>query len=153
MIRRAVARTSLPQTPASRSREEFLGSEWLCRPWPEAIEGELCLLTRFDIDKDIVVFLLRRLAFPVKIGRIVGRHLDARATGKDGVLFSATTAQHQVLNPIYIVDFGGVDVPVQHDHLHVLGIRRNQLVWIVGSRDWAQARARKNGIMKDDKGL
>ena len=101
-----------PANARSLSHEEFFSSEWLCRPWPEAIEGELRLLARFDLDEDVVVFFLWRLALPVEIGRIVGGHLDARATGKDGVLFSATAAQHEVFYPIYIVDFGRVDVTI-----------------------------------------
>src|SRR5260370_15493150 len=100
------------------------------------MEGELCLLSRLDIVKPVIVFLFRSLALPIEVRWIVSGYLDARATGKDRVLFRTATAQHQILYAIYLVDFGGVDVPVQHDHLHVLGIRRDHLVRIVGGRDW-----------------
>src|SRR5580704_13040307 len=137
MIRIAVARTSLPLTPASCSLEEFLSPEWLCRPRPEPIEGEFRLLAGFNAHQHVVVLLSRRLALPVKILRIVKGYLDAGSPRQDWVLFCAPTAQHQVLYPIYVVDFGGMDVPVQYNDLHVLGIRRNHLVWVIGSRDRA----------------
>src|SRR6266478_2411936 len=153
MIRRAVASASLPQTPASGSLEEFLSPEWLCRPRPEPIEGEFRLLAGLDINKHVIVLLFRSLSLPIEVRWIVSGYLDARATGKDRVLFRTATAQHQILYAIYLVDFGGVDMPVQYDHLHVLGIRRDHLVRIVGGRDWAQARPGKHGIVENDKGL
>src|ERR1700741_1344790 len=100
MIRRAVAKTSLPQTPASGSLEEFLCPEWLRRPRPEAIEGEFRLLAGFNVHQHVVVLLLRRLALPVKVRRIISGHLDAGSPRQDWVLFCAPTAQHQILDPI-----------------------------------------------------
>src|SRR5216684_2104419 len=112
MIRRAVARTALPPSAVAYSFEKLLGSEWLRRPRPETIEGKPGLLAGFDIDEGVVVLLLRRLAFPIEVRRIVGGHLDARATRQNWVLFCAAAAQHQILHPIYFIDFGGVDVAV-----------------------------------------
>src|SRR3954452_24198435 len=114
------------------SLEKLLGSERLRRPRPEAIESELRFLSRFDIDKDVIVLLLERLALPVEVRRIVGGHLDAGSTGKNRVLLGAATAQHQILYSVYFIDFGGVDMPVQYDHLHVVGIGRDHLVRIIG---------------------
>src|SRR5438477_9796003 len=112
MIRSAVASASLPQTPLPFSLEEFLSPEWLCRPRPEPIESEFRLLARFNVHQDVIIFLLRRRALPVKIGRIVGGHLDARATRQDWILFGTPAAQHEILHPIYFVDFGGVYVTI-----------------------------------------
>src|SRR5260370_20854169 len=112
MIRRAVARTALPQSAAVCSLEKLLRSEGLCRPRPEAIEGEFRLLVGLDIDKHVIVLLFRSLSLPVEVRRIARGHLDARATREDWVLFGATTPQHQILHPVYFVDFGGVDVTI-----------------------------------------
>src|SRR5580704_6774573 len=112
MIRSTVDKTALPLSARACSREELLGSEWICRPRPEAVEGELRLLVRVYIDEDVVVFLLWRLAFPIEVWRIVSGHLDAGSSRQDWILFRAPTAKHQILDAIYIVDFGGVDVPI-----------------------------------------
>src|SRR5882724_2783776 len=146
MIRRAVARTALPPSAVAYSFEKLHGSKWLRRPRPEAIEREPCRLLRFDIDQGVIVLFLGRLALPVKIRRIIGRHLDAGAPRKDWVLLGATTAQHQILYPVYFEDFSGVDVPVEYGHLHVLGIGRDHLVRIVGGRDGTQARPGKHRV-------
>src|SRR5258706_393463 len=106
------ARGLRPQTPLPFSLEELLSPEWLCRPRPEPIESEFRLLARFDVHEDVIIFLLGRRALPVKIGRIVGGHLDARATRQDRVLFGTPAAQHEILHTVYFEDFGGVDVTI-----------------------------------------
>src|SRR5215475_14653181 len=77
--------------------EQLYGRERFSRPRPEAIEGELGLLARFDIHQHIVVFLVRRLPLPVEVRRIVGRELDARAPRENRVLLGPATAEQQVL--------------------------------------------------------
>src|SRR5262249_42610916 len=72
--------------------EQRLGPERLGRSGSVARQGEFRLLPRFDIHQDVVELLFRRLAFPVELGRIIGRDLDAGAAGKDRVLFRAPTA-------------------------------------------------------------
>ena len=59
--------------------------------------------------------------------------------GKDRVLFRAATAQHQVFHAVDVVHLGRVDVPVEHDHLHVLGVGRDHLVRIVRGGDGARS--------------
>src|SRR5215472_17810931 len=114
--------------------EQRLGSERLGRSRSIARQGEFRLLTRFDIDQDVVVLLSRRLAFPVEVRRIAGRDLDTGAAGKDRVLFRARTAQHQVFQTINVIQFGRVDVAVEHDDLEVLGVSRDHFMGIIGLR-------------------
>ena len=73
--------------------EQRLGPERLGRSRSVARQGEFRLLTRFDIQPDVVVLLSRRLAFPVEVRGITGWDLDAGAAGKDRVVFRARTAQ------------------------------------------------------------
>ena len=47
-------------------------------------------------------------------------NFNARPTREYGILFRAATAQHRILHPIDIVQLCRVDVPVEHDYLHVL---------------------------------
>ena len=52
--------------------------------------------------------------------------------GRMGSCSCTAAAQHQVFHPVDVVHLGRVDMPIEHDHLHVLGVRRNHLVWIIG---------------------
>src|SRR5262245_38030269 len=83
--------------------EHFHGCEWFSRPRPEAVQRELRLLSRLDVDKEVVVLLLRRLALPIKIRWIARRDFDARAARKNRVLLSAAAAQQQVLHAVHLV--------------------------------------------------
>src|SRR6478672_9827606 len=74
-------------------REHFHGCEWFSRPRPETIQCELCLLSGLDINKEVVVLLLRRLALPIEVSRIARRHLDGRAARENWVLFCAAAAK------------------------------------------------------------
>src|SRR5580765_3127365 len=135
------------------SLEQFHGREWLGRSGPKPVEGKLRLLSRLDVDQDVVVILLPSLPLPVQLGRIVRRHLHPRATGQDRVLLGPATAQHQVLDAVDLVDLGGVDVRVEHHHLHVLGVGGDQLVRIVGGGNGAKAGAGEDRVVKDDERL
>src|SRR5213080_4803039 len=50
--------------------EHFHGCERFSRPRPETVQCELCLLSGLDINKEVVVLLLRRLALPIEVSRI-----------------------------------------------------------------------------------
>src|SRR6266702_7176485 len=64
--------------------EHFHGCERFSRPRPETVQCELCLLSGLDINKEVVVPLLRRLALPIEVSRIARRHLDSRAARRIG---------------------------------------------------------------------
>src|SRR5262244_2151590 len=83
--------------------EHFHGCERFSRPRPETVQSELCLLSGLDINKEVVVLLLRRLALPIEVSRIARRHLDGRAARENGVLFCAAAAQQQVLHAVHLV--------------------------------------------------
>src|SRR5262245_23874384 len=107
------------------SRERF------SRPRPETVQCELRLLSGLDIDQEVVVLLLRRLALPIEVSRIARRHLDGRAARQNWVLFCTAAAQQQVLHTVHLVELGRVNVPVEHDDLEVLRVRRDDLVGIL----------------------
>ena len=73
--------------------------------------------------------------------------------GSIGILFRAATAQHQVFHAVDVVHLGRVDVPIEHDHLHVLGVGRDHLVRIVGGGDGPQARPGEDRVVEDDEGF
>src|SRR5208337_4562180 len=100
MMSSAVTMSADPRCHSTDLSEQPHGRERLCRPRPEAIERELGLLSRLDVDQDIVVLLLGRLALPIEIRRIVRGHLDARTAREDGILFGAAAAQHQVFDAV-----------------------------------------------------
>src|SRR6476469_9890056 len=154
MIRSAVPMSADPARSRSVDLLEQLHSgEWLGRPRSEAIKRELCLLSRIDVYKDIIVLLFWRLTLPIKIRRIVRRQLDARSAREDGILFRAAAAQHQVFHPVDVVHLGRVDMAIEHNHLHVLGVRRDHLVWIIGFGDRSQPRPSKYRVVEDDESL
>src|SRR5262245_10555593 len=127
--------------PSFRRAEQLYGCERFSRPWPKAIQRELRLLPRLDVDEDVVVFLRRRLTLPIEIRWIVRGHLDARPARKDWILFSASAAQEQVLHAIDLVEFGRVDVPVEHNDLQVLRVRGKNLMRVLSFRDGPHAGA------------
>src|SRR5262249_48681280 len=124
-----------------RRAEQLYGCERFSRPWPKAVQRELRLLPRLDVDEDVVVFLLRRLALPIEVRWIVRRHLDARPARKDRILFSTSAAQQQVPHAIDLVEFGRVYVPVEHDDLQVLRVRGENLMRVLSFRDGPHAGA------------
>jgi hypothetical protein len=67
------------------------------------MERELRLLSRLDIDQDVVVLLLPILALPVQLRRIVRGNLDVRAARENGVLLSPAAAQQQILHAADVV--------------------------------------------------
>src|SRR5262249_23255114 len=83
--------------------EHFHGCERLGRPWPETVQRELCLLSGLHINQEVAVLLLRRLALPIKVSRIVRSHLDGRAARKNWVLLRAAAAQQQILHAVHLV--------------------------------------------------
>ena len=97
--------------PPTHSLEQFYASKRLSGPGPEAIERELRLLAGFHVHKDVVVFLLRRLALPVQIRRVVCRQLDAGPSRKNRVLFRTATTQHQVFDAVDVVYLGRMNMP------------------------------------------
>src|SRR5215813_9246928 len=54
-----VAKCQEPTSPpcSSRLREHFHGGERFSRPRPETVQCELCLLSKLDINKQVVVLL------------------------------------------------------------------------------------------------
>src|SRR5262249_49514617 len=103
---------SRPEVMVVRSRvyrraadllEHFHGCERFSRPRPETVQREFCLLSGLDINKQVVVLLLRRLALPIEVSRIARSHLDGYAARKNWVLFCAAAAQQQVLHPVHLV--------------------------------------------------
>src|SRR5262249_60320472 len=114
-----------------RRAEHLYGCERFSRPWPKAVQRELRLLPRLDVDEDVVVFLLRRLALPIEVRWIVRRHLDARRARKDRILFGTSAAQQQVLHTIDLVKFGRVYVAVEHDNLQLFRVRDENLVKVL----------------------
>src|SRR5215510_2093355 len=167
MIRSAVARTTSPsiacraQTGRTRLRslpeplrlgksEQLHGCERLGRPWPEAVEGEPCLLAGLNIHQDVVVVLLGRLALPIEVRWIVRRLLNARATREDWVLLRPAAAQQQVFHAVDVVHLRGVDVAVEYDHLHVLRVGRDHVVRIIRARDGAEAGAGERRVVESD---
>src|SRR5262245_40396714 len=105
---RALAMSQKCQEPTSPPcsadlLEHFHGCERFSRPRPETVQCELCLLSGLDINKQVVVLLLRRPALPIEVSRIIRRHLDSRATWENRVLFCATAAQQQVLHAVHLV--------------------------------------------------
>src|SRR4029079_13514666 len=142
-----------PAAGTGRLREQRLGAKRFSRPWPEAVQCELCFLVRLDVNEDVVVLFLGRLPLPIKIRRIVGCHLNACPPGKDRILFRASTTKHQILDAINIIHLSGVDVPVEYHHLHVLSVGGDQFVGIVRLRYGAEASAAEHRIMKGDKRL
>src|SRR4249919_2472159 len=119
MISRAVVTIARTTLRYGCLLEQVHRRERLSRPRAEAIERELRWLARLYVHQDVVVLLLRRLAFPIQVGRIVCGQLDAGPARKDGVLLRAAAAQHQVFHAIDVEYLSGVDVPVQHDNLHI----------------------------------
>src|SRR5262245_21841999 len=81
--------------------KHFHGCERFSRPRPETVQCELCLLSGLDINKEVVVLLLRRLALPIEVSRIARRHLDSRAARENWVLLCAAPAQQQVLHAVH----------------------------------------------------
>src|SRR5262245_38437973 len=79
-------RLALPCPLCARSRhrhhaaadllEHLHGCERFSRPRPETIQCELCLLSGLDINKEVVVLLLRRLALPIEVSRIARRRFS-----------------------------------------------------------------------------
>src|SRR5262252_8803741 len=63
------ARRSQP-AEAADLLEHFHGCERFSRPRPETVQCELCFLSGLDINKQVVVLLLRRLALPIEVSRI-----------------------------------------------------------------------------------
>src|SRR6516225_7864646 len=69
-----VRRGDSPPSARSRHRhhaaadllEHFHGCERFSRPRAETVQCELCLLSGLDINKEVVVLLLRRLALPIR---------------------------------------------------------------------------------------
>src|SRR5262249_46470988 len=96
--------------------EHFHGCERFSRPRPETVQSELCLLSGLDINKQVVVLLLWRLALPIEIRRIAPWHIDRRAARKNWVLFRSAAAQQQVLHAVHLVELGRVNVPVKDDN-------------------------------------
>src|SRR6476660_2463048 len=150
MITSAVAMSADLAKRSAGLPEQPHGSERLGRPRSEAIEREFCLLSRFDVYKDVVVLLLWWLTLPIKVRRIIRGQLDAGTTGKYGILFRAATAQHEVFHPIDLVHLCGVDMTVEHDHLHVLGVGSNHFVGIIGCGDGPQARPGEYRVVEGD---
>ena len=74
-------------------------------------------------------------------------------SGKDWVLFCASTAEHQIFDAVDLIHLGGVDVPVEHDHLHVLGVGRISLWGLSGSGMGPKPDAAEHGIMEGDEDL
>ena len=117
------------------------GFKRLGRPGPETIERKLGLPAGCDIHKDVVVLLLGRLALPIEVRRIVGRHFGARPIWKNWILFCAAAAQQQIFHAIHLVKLGRVHVPVEDDNFQVLRLRRNNLVGVLWLGDGTHAGA------------
>ena len=66
-----------------------------------AIERKLRWFSGLYVHHQIVLFFLGRLTFPIEIRRIVRRHFEARATGKDGILFGATATENEVFHAVH----------------------------------------------------
>ena len=115
---------------------------------------KLGLLSGFHIDNDIAVLFVGRLRLSVKIGRIVRRKpIDARPAWENRVLFCAAGSQYQVFYPVYLVNLGRVDVPVEHDNVQILCVRSKNLVGILRLREGAHARPAKDRGVEADKYL
>src|SRR5262249_3803963 len=142
-----------PGLPAAALSEHRLGWERLGRSRPVTGQVEFRPRARINIDQDVVVFQLRRPAFPIEVRRIAIGYLDAGAAGKDRVLLRAPAAEPEVFHATDIQQLGRVDGPGEYDDLQVRGIGRDRLVRIVRLRYGAEAGAAEDGIMKDDERL
>src|SRR5262249_7569567 len=127
--------------------------ERLSRSWSIARQAEFSLVPRLNIDQNVVVFQLRRLALPIEVRRIVVWHLEARAARKDRVLFRPTATKDKIFHAIDIIELSRVDVSVEDDYLQVPGIGRNRFVRVIRFWDGTEARAAEDRIMKDNKRL
>ena len=76
-----------------------------------------------------------------------------RPAGKNRILFCAAATQHQVFHAVDVEHLSGVDVSIEHDHLHVLGVGRDHLVRIVRGGDGAEARPGEHRVVEGDEGL
>src|SRR5262245_48409960 len=83
---------ALRRPPSFGRAKQLYGRERFSRPRPEAVQRELRPLSRCDVNEDVVVFLLGRLALPIKVRRIAFGHLDARPAGEQRVLVSDAAA-------------------------------------------------------------
>src|SRR5437667_9290762 len=100
--------------------KQIYGRERFSRPRSETIERKLRLLSGLDVHKDVVVFLFGALSLPIEVRRVALRHLDVRPTGKDWVLFSASSTKQEVLHAIHFVELGRVHMPVKDDDVRSL---------------------------------
>jgi hypothetical protein len=56
-----------------------------------------------NVNEEVVVLLLGRLALPIKVWRIARGYLDARAAWKDRILLSSATAEMRVIHNIHLL--------------------------------------------------
>src|SRR5580765_6390707 len=127
--------------------------EGLRGPRTEAVQRKLRLLSGLDVNKDVVVFLLRTLALPILIERVVRWNLDVRAARQDRILLGAATAEQHVFHAVHVVNLGRVHVSVEDDDVEVLRVRCQNRVGILSFRNGPHTGAREGRVVEGDEHL